>query len=185
MKYAAGVIGVVLVAIIAIIMLVRRTPEPRTDIPQETVLSDYANRDGRVRYTIDGRINAREDHRTIVITVSRTERMLEIYQGYENDVLRRETFVNSEGAYSTFLRALESAGFSQERETDIHNYTGICPQGRRHVYELLDGPEEIMRTWDTSCSRRLGSFDGNSSLVRQLFQRQIPDYSRLTSGVRL
>jgi hypothetical protein len=45
-----------------------------------------------------------------------------------------------------------------------------------------DGNNISQRFWSTSCGN-LGSFKGNASTVRELFQRQVPDYNVLTSGL--
>ena len=135
--------------------------------------------------TEQGRLVGQGDRRAIAIHISQNERRLEILTGYEEKLLSSQTYPNTPAAYETFLRALEQAGFGRERRTLLVDERGACPLGRRHVYELRDKGEELIRLWGTSCGTREGSFGGNAGVIQQLFQLQIPDYRERTVDVRL
>jgi hypothetical protein len=50
--------------------------------------------------------------------------------------------------------------------------------------EIIRGGRDIQSFWGTTCKEK-GTFRGNLPLVIRLFRAQIPDYSALTSGLRL
>lgn len=183
MRYVVGVIIVVLALLFIIIALVNRGGN---DQPAERAvdLADYANQAAQVEFTQYGRVVGQEERRAIRITVSRTERVVEVLHGYEERVERREVFDNIEAAYSEFVMALHRAGYATEREADDDD-SGICPTGKRYTYKLFDDDSRVFDNWSTSCSRSQGSFAGDASLVRRLFENQIIDYRDITRGVRL
>jgi hypothetical protein len=190
-KYALGVLGAIIVIVLAIILIFRRTPS--SEVPnapkgtqQAVSVDDYADKDAQVAMTVDGPINAREDHRAIVITVSRTDRTLEVYQGYDRELLRRETFGNTEASYSTFVKALAETGFGLSRHSAVEDEIGACPQGRRYYYDIRENGSQVLHLWNTSCGGQIGTFGGTTGAsIRQLFQKQIPGYNQLVNGVRI
>jgi hypothetical protein len=185
MKYILGIAGLVVILIVAIVLIASRGPAPTQQGKKAVVLSEYADKDAKVVLTTQGKIVGEEDFRTVRISVTRTERVVEVLDGYEETFEKRNTYQNSEAAYSTFIKALDKAGFSREKKTDIKDETGVCPLGRRYQYDLKEGTEATLHLWSTSCSQSQGSFGGNSSLVRELFESQIPDYDKFIAGVKL
>lgn len=188
MKYVLGVFGVLVLLILAIILIFRRAPQPGVNNQtgqKQVVLGEYETKPATVSLVTRGEVTAEEERRAIRITVSRDERVLEVLEGYEEKVLSRQTYPNNEDAYKIFLSALDTAGFSRQQKSEYKDERGVCPMGRRYVYRLQDGSEQILRTWNTSCSAKSGTFGGNGGVTRRLFQEQIPDYSQQTRGVRL
>lgn len=144
---------------------------------------DYANTSTIVRYTEDYPVSANQTHRKVVTTVGRDQITLTVESGYEGDVLRTQSYPNNPTAYANFLRALHIAGYTNvEDNPNLRDERGYCSSGRRYVFETKDGTNTVMRSWSTSCGN-IGTFKGKSSEVRNLFQRQVPDYRKLTSGV--
>ncbi len=189
MRYVLGAIGLVILAIIAIIFISNRGPSPtgsEQSGKKKVTLSDYAKKGGEARFTTDGPINAKEKHRMIQITVTRSERKIDIFKGYNFEIERSQRFDNDESAYNDFIHALQNAGYANENTKAARkDETGVCPLGNRYTYELLDNNEEVLKLWSSSCFAREGTFAGNAGLVRTLFQAQIPDYTKLTQGVQL
>lgn len=188
MRYILGVFAVLVLLILVIILIFRRTPVPTSSVQtgdKQVVLADYTDKPATMEYTMRGAVTAEENRRAIRITVSEQERVIEILSGYNENVERRERFSNNQNAYSNFLIALDKAGFSREQETDIEDERGTCPLGKRFIYKFEEGNDRLFRLWSTSCLGKQGSFGGNESLVRRLFQNQIPDYTTLVRGVRL
>jgi hypothetical protein len=185
MKYILGVAGLLIVLIVAIVLIASRGPAPTQEGKKAVVLADYADKDAKVVLTTQGKIVGEESFRTVHISVTRTERVVEILDGYEEAFDKRNTYQNNEAAYSTFIKALDKAGFSREKKTDIKDETGVCPLGRRYYYDLKGGTDETLHLWSTSCSTSQGTFGGNASLVRELFESQIPDYDKFIAGVQL
>lgn len=184
MKYVIGVIVVVFVMFIALLAVFNRGGDNAQQGDQAVNLRDYADVSSRVEYTTYGPVVAQEERRAIRISVSETERFVEVLAGYEGRVIRRESLSNNRSAYAEFLAALDKAGYTLEADT-ADDRSGVCPLGKQYTYDLYDTGEEIMSNWSTSCSKKHGSFGGQRDLVRRLFQRQIPDYGTITRDVRL
>lgn len=188
MRYILGVFAVIVVLIFAAVLIVRRDPAPRSNVQtgeKQVVLADYETKPATASLTIRGEVTAEEDRRAIRISVSAQERVIEILEGYNESVVNRQTFANNDNAYKVFLSALDTAGFTRQQETDIKDERGYCPHGRRFVYKLQDGSQQVIRTWNTTCSEKKGSFGGNGRTIRNLFEKQIPEYNRLTRDIKL
>jgi len=189
-RYIIGVIVAIVVAFIAIVLIVSKPSSNRVDkpakdkVPAAVNLTKYANSNSRTEYTTQGRIVGDNQFQSVRISVSATERKVEVMNGYENSVVSSQTFPNNSAAYSTFLEALKQASYASKQTSLQKDFRGVCPLGRRYVYILEDPGSKVVDTWSTTCSKT-GTFAGNASLTRQLFQAQIPNYNRLTSAVRL
>lgn len=148
-------------------------------------LVDYANTSTTVRFTQAGRINARENHRVLVITVGQTERTATIFEGYQGKVVKSETYLNDPDAYRSFLAALQNNGYTRSRKVNsATNPLGACSSGRRFNYDILRYDETKQSLWSTSCDNR-GTFGGKANTVRTLFEQQLPDYNGFVKGMRL
>jgi hypothetical protein len=191
MRYIVGVFGVILLAILAIVLIFTRSSStgPRSNAsvkaPVVIKLLDQDNADSRVKVTTQGRLVGEDQRRSIRITVSQSQRTIEVIQGYENNVIKSQSFSNTPAAYSTFLRAINDAGFTKYRKGANGDERGACPQGQRYIYELNKGSERLQRLWGTSCTSNEGSLIGNGARIRQIFQDQIPGYSHYVLDVNL
>lgn len=189
MRYILGVFGVIVLLLLIVILIVRggsNTPTTTGETREkQVVLTDYLDKPATFILNTRGEINADEEHRSIRISVSAAERTVEIMEGYNGTVTTRQTFSNNSNAYQVFLKALDSAGFSREKESSIPDPSGICPLGKLYDYILRDGSQEVMSTWNTSCTKKNGSFGGDGSTVRKLFEAQIPNYSDIVKGTEL
>lgn len=169
-----------------IILFARRGDRPQQDlgVNRETNLVDYANTGTTMRFTQAGQINARENHRVLQITVGQNERTAVIFDGYQGNVLKSQTFLNDSDAYRAFLAALQNNGYTKPRIASRNvNPLGACPTGKRYNYDILNGTDVKQSLWSTSCSIR-GTFAGNANTVRTLFENQLPDYSDFVRGVQ-
>lgn len=188
MKYLLGTLGFIILAVVAII-LIASTPGGRGTNTQEgerkLTLTDYIDDDSTVVFTEQGRIVGDNEHAGIRISVNRSERRIQILRGYEEVIEREQAFPNTPDGYDSFIRALTNAGFSRERDTDQKDSRGTCPLGRRQLYDLRVGADELQHLWSTACRDQEGTFGGNDGLVRELFQKQITDYNKFVAGVRL
>lgn len=188
MKYILGVLAVIIVLFATIFWIVTDSPnEGRIDTAGEEAieLTDYADSGATAVYNISGEIVGEESHRQVRISVNRNQRVFELISGYDGNVIRRETFTNTNDAFEEFMYAIDLAGFANEQEARYESISGVCPNGRRTEYILRDGNNEITRLWSTTCSKRDGSSAGDSNLLKDLFEDQIPAYRDLTRGVRL
>lgn len=185
MKYILGALGVIFVVILAVVLIMRGGGDNRSTVEPRLVVSEQAREGISAVLTTQGEVVGEDQRRAIRIVVNQDERRLEILSGYGEAVERASTFANTHAAFETFLVALDQAGFDAKRETAIDDERGACPLGRRYIYELKEHSQELVRLWNTSCGKRLGTFDGNSTTIRRLFEQQIPDYRKAVRGVEL
>jgi hypothetical protein len=185
MRYALAIGGIILVAIIAIILIVSRGPSDNPSRPASVTLSDYANQNSIVSHTTQGEVVGEDQRRAIRISVTPTERRFEVLAGYEEAVERSQTYPNTQAAYEAFLKALHYAGFTRSRASSYDGPIGVCPLGTTFIYDVSADGQSRLNLWSDSCRRDEGTFAGNASLVRQLFQQQISDYNQQISGVNL
>ncbi len=185
---ALVILAVVIVGIIILVISLLSNDGPRTT--QEPVKTtdrakELTKDTSSVSFTTYGRVVGEEERRAIRMVVSSSERRIEILQGYDEDIVKSESFPNKQSAYDAFLVALNSAGFDNYDKDNKTDDRSQCATGRRYVYEAKFNNNESLRSWSTSCSTKISSFKGSRSLVQTLFQNQIPDYSKVVSGVRL
>lgn len=156
---------------------------PKNPSSAQFDLVDYGDKNSEVSSLTDGVINGDDIHRQIKITVNRDFRRIDIIQGYQGNVIKSQTFANNQEAYQVFLDAISRTGFGKVRRTSVVNEAGVCPTGRRFWFELKNDNKVVSNTWNAACAR--GSSPANPTIVTNLFQQQITDYSKFTSGVRL
>lgn len=155
-------------------------------ISEEKKLVDYADTDVKVRMIQNGAIVNSQNHREVWITVGREEIIGQVKRGYQGTTIRSERDSNNVAAYSTFLAALDGRGFGDTRVyRGDQTEEGACPFGIRYIFDMYNSDETILHSWATSCSVRIGTFDGRLSDVTRLFQRQMPDYNDFTDNVDL
>ena len=183
MRYLLATIGFIVLMVIAITIFARPQSKKATTNNKVIQLSSYVkNNNAQVRYTIEGPINAPEDHRSVQISVSPLSRTLNIISGYQGQVISSQTYANDAQSYSDFLQALSQEQFTAERQVSSNiKSQSICPLGNRTHFQILENAKDVMNLWTGSCMR--GSFGGNVANIRSLFKLQIPDYVKLTNSV--
>ncbi len=162
-------------------LVFRRTGTPAQP---KVVLTNYITPDSYVRLTMRGIVNSEEHHRNIRITVSQSQRSIDILQGYQNHLLKSETLDNNASAYDVFMHALQRQNFTGIRNDRSADSTGACSLGNVFTYELVNGSQQVLQSWSATCSA-LGTYTGNTPNTLTLFQRQIPDYGKFIQGVSL
>jgi hypothetical protein len=182
-KYLIAVFGIfmTIVIIVLLIMLVRSGGGQEAN--RRAMMTEYTTLQSEVSWTMRGRVVGDDMYNEVRIYVNRNERGIEVTNGYNGRVEKVQTYPNNQEAYTVFMRALNIANFPQEREAPEDD-RGYCATGRRYVYELKSGDEQLLRTWGTSCSSDQGSFDGTAKRVRTLFERQITDYKDVVKGYK-
>lgn len=184
MRYFIGflvTIGLIILLIVLLFTGGGGSKKPKTT----KALADYATSNAVVRLTIDGPINADQNHQAVRITVGQDDTTYEQIQGYQGTVVNQQSFANNQDSYSNFLYALGHAGFTQGDSSKLlANEKGYCPLGNRYVFELIDGGSNVERYWATSCGKPK-TYKGNVNLTLTLFQAQVPGYSNLTQNLSL
>lgn len=164
----------------------RSNPASQSTAPAFT-LSDYVEKPtSQVRLTTEGAVTAAENHVSQTITISASTRTIQVFKGYSSAPALSQDYPNSQAAYADFIYALQYAGFTKNTPNPkaAKNEIGLCPQGQRFIYELIDGPATDQRLWSTSCGD-ITTFKGSGSLVQTLFRAQIPDYTKLPPDMRV
>lgn len=185
MRYILGVVSIIIVLFVVIMLLVKGNDSNSStqNTVKVTKLVDYADKNSTVSLTTIGKMVGEEDRRAIRVVVTPTERRLEILTGYEEVVSSTQTFANTSEAYSNFLSALSNLGFLNSRKSTL-DPRGVCPTGNRYIYDLSQDDNHVSNLWQVSCDKT-GTFAGSGATTRQLFQQQIPDYSKQVQSVKL
>ena len=165
MKYGLGVLAIIVIAFVAILLIVRQGPSSTSTSTAKkkttaTSLLDYDNSESSVQLTIQGRLTGEDQHQSVRITVTQSKRTVEIINGYEDNIIKSQTFPNTPAAYTNFIQAINNAGYSKSRKAVAETEIGICPSGNRYVYQLNKGSEKIQRLWADNCAAGDGNFAG-------------------------
>jgi len=183
MRYFIGFLVTIGLIIVLILLLFHGGSKPQVPSTSKT-LDSYAGTNADVRLTIDGPVNAAENHTQVQVDVSQTETTYNQIQGYNDTVVNNQNFANTQNSYAAFLFALERAGFTKgNTNSDLQDERGYCPLGDRYVFELRQGGKDLERYWATTCGG-IKTYDGNVSLTVQLFQAQVPGYGTLTQDLQ-
>lgn len=138
-----------------------------------------------VRFYTDGPIVASSDHRSYEIEISRTVVSMTVYSEYGQKILQEKSYTNNSEAFSSLLEALDKAKANDRLKgtttDDDFSEGGACATGRRYVLEIGDD----IRRWSTSCKDSRGTMAGKVEIVRDLMNKQIPDFRELTKGTKL
>ncbi len=175
---------IILVTGWGIVKLVTRKPAQRPATGQ-TTQAKFADKTTEVRFTTDGAVVGLERHQAIRITVNPSSRTVEVLKGYDGEVVRTQSHANDQTAYSRFLIALGSYGYTRENSQASKDERGVCPLGVRYIYEATYQNGAPLRSWSSSCGSKNERFQGTVSGVQQLFRNQIPGYSKFVSGISL
>jgi hypothetical protein len=180
MRYFLGFLAAIGLIVLVFILVLRGFSGGGKPPVNKAVLSDYTSTETVMQLTLDGPVNADQNHERVRITIGRTINTIEIMKGYENKVVDSRIYPNNEEAYGNFLRSLQLLGYTKgNADPKFADERGACPLGQRYVYEIVSGDASVQRFWNTSCNGG-GTFTGAANNIRTLFKQQIPDYSQLT-----
>lgn len=184
MRYYIGLVVTLGLLILVLFLLFHSSGKSNVPTTSQPLYS-YANTGSEVRLTIDGPINANEDHQQVQITVDQNVVTYDQFQGYDDHVVNQKQFPNSENAYTAFLYALYLNGFTKGNTSSaLSNDQGHCALGDRYIFELIQGNNDLERFWATSCPSVVKSFEGNLPLMLTLFEAQVPNYQTLTEDIK-
>ena len=173
----------VFLLLVLLIILIFHGGKSKAPLLTSQQLIGYASTDAVARLTIDGPINADQNHQAVEINVGKNSVTFEQLSGYNGQVVNLQTFVSTEAAYNVFLHALALAGFTNGNSSpSASNDLGYCPLGDRYVFEFNYNGNDLQRYWSTSCGG-LGTYSGNLGLTLTLFQAQVPNYDTLVQNV--
>lgn len=179
MRYIIGVLVAAGLVVLIIILLV----SGGTPAPQPINLNQLAGTDTKVRLIEQGDLTADQNRRSVEITVGRDVSEMDVIQGYQGHVIRSSQSANNQAAFAVFLHGLTLNGFNLGDNNPANSdERGHCALGQRYLYEVIS-PDGAIRQkyWNDTCG--VGTFKGNASTIQTLFNKQIPNYDQLISGV--
>lgn len=144
----------------------------------------YIQAGNGVQLEVQGAVKGEEEFKLYKITITPSERKIQLIRGYDGSVEKEESFANTQEAYEVFMRSIGLLNFDSKIAGVSDDERGFCPMGRRYVYSVLNSNEAVIsRSWATSCGN-----NGNarvSSGVRVLFEKQIPKFYDYSAGFAL
>jgi hypothetical protein len=189
MKYFFGFLASIALIVLVFFLVLRGLTGGGDEAANESTrrLTSFASTSTAMRLTVDGPIIANVIHNSYQITVDRNQSTMDTYRGYDQqELLATQSYSNNEEGYRQFLAALDLAGYTLgDTEGKPRRPEGVCANDRRMLVEIINGPRVLQSYWTTSCDEEEGTFRGNIVAVNRLFHAQIPDYSKLTQGLKL
>lgn len=157
------------------------TAQTDTELVQAVDLGDSRV----VRYIVEGPTVASSEHRSYAIEITRNIASMKVYSDYGQKIVAEKSYTNNTEAFDTFIKSLENANATARYTgTDVEDDfadQGVCPTGRTYVLEI----DQDVRRWTTSCDRKQGTAAGKMTTMRDLFSKQIPDFSDLLKDTTL
>lgn len=132
--------------------------------------------------TVRGPIVAEENFSSYRVTVSNTERTMNVYSGYLESQTDGKTLENNTQAYEQFVYALDKANMmkGQMPDDDTKNdIRGICARGYVYEFAVLSGGNEVKKLWTSTCDGSKGTLDASKDQLSQLFLSQVPDANKM------
>ncbi len=183
MRYILSFLGFLAVIVFLIVLIFRLGSSNNVTPTAPAVdMAKVASSSASFIFTEEGPIVAEEDHYQIRITVSDTNRRVEILRGYQYNVVAQADFDNNSQAFSQFVSALAQNGYNKERKTRLTSEDGVCATGRRFIFET--SPADVLpRRWSTTCEEK-GNIGGNINRITDLYRKQIPGYEKFISDAK-
>ena len=179
-----GTVVIIAILILAIVLVVNNSSSPSTSQNYTRPLASYAsNPTTTVSMLIDGPETGPVNHNQAIIKVNNQSISITIYRGYNDQVVKQESYSNSIASFHVFLRSLEFANYPLfTNNPNLGQASGVCPTGDRYIFETQINNQITERAWTTSCSGLPQTFLGNFSIVFQQFTAQIPNYLNYTTN---
>lgn len=181
MRYFFGFIFIVLLILITLILVIRGFHSHTTT--SKVDLAKYASTNTVMQLTEDGPITADQTHEGIRITVGQYADTIQVYRGYENNIIQSKSYASNQAAYAEFLRALQLLNYTTGNTNPaLADPRGYCPQGERFTFQIInDDGTNAQNYWATSCGGQ-GTYAGNLVATQNLFHAQIPDYGTIAGS---
>lgn len=184
-RYLIGIsIVIIVLLVLIIVLLVKNSAVITSNHSYVKPLASYAtDPNASVSLLIDGPETGPSSHNQALIKVDNSKISLVIYQGYNNQVVKQESFANTSASFHVFLRSLEFADYTKfTNNPSLSQASGVCPTGDRYIFETIINNQTTERAWTTNCSGLPATFLGNFSLAFQQFTSQVPNYNSYTAN---
>jgi hypothetical protein len=183
MRYVIGILVAIGLVVLVFILILKGFSGGTTKSTTKPLV-DYATTNTSIQMLIDGPVNADQVHYQVQMTVSDTQNQLNVLKGYQGTVVNSQTYESNSASYAEFLRALDIAGFAKgdTSKTADNDPRGFCALGERYTFEIMNGSKTIENFWSSSCGG-VGTFEGNTIAVKNLFIAQMPNYGTVTNNL--
>lgn len=183
MRYLLSFFAVIGLVVVVFILIFRGLTGDE-GVKNLKALTEYADTDTVMQFTMTGPIVSEQQRSAIRITIGNNENKIDILQGYDEVVSATKSYPSNSAAYGTFLRALDLLGYNRGSENpNLKDERGYCADGNLFYYDIKNGDNQIQRYWKTSCNE--GNFSGKVQDIEDLFKAQIPDFDTFTQDVEL
>lgn len=185
MRYFFGFLLVIVLVVFTFILVIRGFKGNGQTVSTVN-LANLASTNSVVQFTDDGPITSQQSHQGLRITIGQYASTIQIYQGYQNNIIQSQTFANNQDAYAVFLKALQLQNYTKgNKEPALADARGYCPQGDRYSFQIINGnSQSVQNYWSTSCGGQ-GTFGGNVAGIIALYQAQIPNYANIANAINL
>lgn len=182
LRFLIGFGVVIVLIIIALVIILGHHPAVHHQRPLESYTNDPT---AQVAMLIDGPVNAESEHNQVQIFITNTQTTINVFRGYNNQVIESKHFNMSVNGFHVFLRSLAAAGFMQgNNDPALSEASGYCPTGDTYIFSLNDNGSQIQRYWTTDCGG-VHTYNGSLGLTTQLFEAQVPGYGDIVSNLNL
>ncbi len=188
MRFLAGVflLFVVMFTIIKIAGGNDNAKKPYDATDQPIVLIDQVNKSSSVQFEIRGNIVAKENFNKIRFTISKNRRLVQLLNGYDEEIVKSISLINDIDAYEQFIYALDNNGFLNElKKQTVTDDRGICYNGREYLFKLRKEGKVVKKLWSTSCGSKIGTSNANRDDINELFELQFPEYRQFASDITI
>jgi hypothetical protein len=182
MRYGLSIIGVIIFVVIAIVIIATTGGHKKAPITHGINVTQYNNSASSVNQITYGSLLSEGQRQGLEISISQSQVNVYVLNGYENTVAPVYSAANTPAAYGAFLAAMQTYGFVNSRKTTEQYPNAVCPLGNTYRYELTNGSKTVSSLWSSSCSMGDGNFAGEGSLIRQLFNLQVPTISTIVGN---
>jgi hypothetical protein len=185
-RYFFGLFIVIILLILLIVLIAHGGSKAKLVPASSRTLESYAQTNAVVDITIDGPITAPQNHEKVEISVSNTSATIQVFQGYDGNVVASKSYPNTEVSFNSFLHALDYAGFTKGNDAiSSAAETGACALGNRYSLQLQQNGKYLENYWTTNCGNVNHSFEGDFGDTMELFENQIPDYNDIVNNVNI
>lgn len=177
MRFIVGIFITLGLLILVLVLLLRGgSPAPR-----RLTLTDYTHSDSVATWVMQGPITSQQTYQEIEIDVSNSNVTFTLFNGYQRDVAKSQTYPSNDDAYQNFLAALQQYNFTRGIvNADKYSEQGQCALGDRFIYTFTSDSNQLMRYWHTTCGG--GTSKATTATINTLFQKQVPDYDTFLNG---
>lgn len=184
LRFLLGVGFAIVLLIILFVVIFNHGSGPKAPTPRP--MATYAtDPSANVAMLIDGPVNAVSQHNQVLVTVSNSNTTIDVFTGYNDQLVESKVYPMTVASFHVFLRSLESAEFNNgSTSPSLSQASGFCPTGDRYIFTFNADGSQKQRYWTTSCNGP-HTYDGNLSLTLNLFEAQVPDYTNITGNLNI